>query len=287
MTTPSLEAIRPWSLGRVMDLVEAAGIDVSDWANFSRGAKWAAANPKYCYEWAFRGNGRIVVNMWLEDMEVRDSRIVLSGNIRENVASHRRPGGKGVWRRRGEATDAAIRSACELGIPLRMIICRGKLRDRDDPSAKASKVDARGLDPIPWTVQSYDDGSGAFLLVRGGSPGELVDQFDLPEIPDGPTERRTSTHQAFVRSAQVRLAVLRRADGHCEWCGQPGFRMPEERIFLETHHIKPLSEGGLDRINNVAALCPNHHREAHHGEAHERIRVGLQKRLRQSTIDES
>ena len=36
-------------------------------------------------------------------------------------------------------------------------------------------------------------------------------------------------------------------------------------VFLETHHIVPLSEGGADSVKNAAAVCPNHHREAHYG----------------------
>lgn len=37
-------------------------------------------------------------------------------------------------------------------------------------------------------------------------------------------------------------------------------------IYVETHHIIPLSEDGLDSEGNVVAICPNHHREAHHGQ---------------------
>ena len=33
--------------------------------------------------------------------------------------------------------------------------------------------------------------------------------------------------------------------------------------FLETHHIKWLSEGGDDSIQNTVALCPNCHRKMH------------------------
>jgi predicted HNH restriction endonuclease len=51
--------------------------------------------------------------------------------------------------------------------------------------------------------------------------------------------------------------------------------MPNGQVFLETHHIIPLSEGGGDVITNVAALCPNHHREAHHGSQAELIRAHL------------
>ena len=71
--------------------------------------------------------------------------------------------------------------------------------------------------------------------------------------------------KAFVRSAAVRAAVLARAKGRCEYCGKPGFATTLGEVFLETHHIVPFSKGGKDMISNGAAVCPNHHREAHHG----------------------
>lgn len=280
MGSPTLEDIRPWSLGRVIDLVEAAGVDVSDWANFSRGAKYAAANPRYCYEWAFQGNGRVVLNLWFEDMQVRNGEIVCEGNIRSVAARLVGAGTKAMVRKRAEATDDAIRNAYDLGVPVRVIVCRGKRAGGFDPSAQASKVRERGLDPMPWAVRAYDHMSGRYLIVRGASPQQVVDQFDLPEFSDGPTERRSLSGQRFVRDSRVRKEAMRRAAGHCEWCGQPGFSMPDGRVFLETHHVVPLGEDGPDRLDNVAALCPNHHREAHHGQDAEKIRQGLLRRLR-------
>jgi predicted HNH restriction endonuclease len=35
--------------------------------------------------------------------------------------------------------------------------------------------------------------------------------------------------------------------------------------YTEVHHIEPLSEGGEDVLENVACLCPAHHREVHIG----------------------
>ena len=35
--------------------------------------------------------------------------------------------------------------------------------------------------------------------------------------------------------------------------------------FLEVHHVKSLSDGGEDTLDNVIALCPNCHREKHYG----------------------
>ena len=36
-------------------------------------------------------------------------------------------------------------------------------------------------------------------------------------------------------------------------------------VFLEVHHIKWLSNGGEDSVENALALCPNCHRQAHYG----------------------
>jgi 5-methylcytosine-specific restriction protein A len=46
-------------------------------------------------------------------------------------------------------------------------------------------------------------------------------------------------------------------------------------IYLETHHVIPLSGNGVDHVRNVVAVCPNDHREAHHGERREEIRSRL------------
>jgi 5-methylcytosine-specific restriction protein A len=73
----------------------------------------------------------------------------------------------------------------------------------------------------------------------------------------------------------VRDAALCRAKGRCELCKQPGFRMVGGEIYLETHHVIPLSDNGADHVRNVVAVCPNDHREAHHGERREEIRSRL------------
>jgi hypothetical protein len=43
----ALVEIKPSTRQRVMDLVQAAGLDVTDWANYRGGAAKAATNPKY------------------------------------------------------------------------------------------------------------------------------------------------------------------------------------------------------------------------------------------------
>ena len=46
--------------------------------------------------------------------------------------------------------------------------------------------------------------------------------------------------------------------------------------FAEVHHIHPLAEGGEDTPQNVACICPSHHREAHHGKRAQIIRRALE-----------
>ncbi|WP_170319512.1 HNH endonuclease signature motif containing protein [Polyangium spumosum] len=55
--------------------------------------------------------------------------------------------------------------------------------------------------------------------------------------------------------------------------------MADGRVFLETHHVIPLAAGGPDTIANVVALCPNHHREAHHGAKRQEMSDKLLARL--------
>jgi 5-methylcytosine-specific restriction enzyme A len=72
----------------------------------------------------------------------------------------------------------------------------------------------------------------------------------------------------FLRNPDVVAEVLDRADGQCDGCGQPApfTKLTDGRPYLEVHHRKPLSEGGDDLPDNALALCPNCHREAHHGQ---------------------
>ena len=71
----------------------------------------------------------------------------------------------------------------------------------------------------------------------------------------------------FVRNPYVVAEVLKRASGYCEKCGSaaPFRRQKDGTPYLEVHHKKMLSRGGLDTVKNAIALCPNCHRECHYG----------------------
>lgn len=85
------------------------------------------------------------------------------------------------------------------------------------------------------------------------------------EIGNDDPEYHRRMSGSYVRDEKVRRAVLKRANGRCEECGELGFVDRKGKRFLETHHIISLSEQGADKPHNVIALCPNHHRQAHFG----------------------
>ena len=258
-----IDDLRPTAQNRVIDLVESAGLDISDWSNFKGGADKAASNPKYCYEWSYEDDEKqlIVLNLWYWNLEKIDGNIVQSLNLRKTSAD----ADSASQSRRAIKMDFSLQKATRLNIPLRVIICDGKKKGPNDTKATA---EMRLLDKESWYVGNYDSDSGECCLVRGARVALYVDQFNFidQETNDSSGKERTST--VYHRSPQIRENVLSRAKGHCEWCSEKGFVTKSGYIYLESHHIHPLSEGGADTIENVIALCPNHHREAKHLQRH-------------------
>lgn len=275
------ESLRPTERKRVMDLVAETGIDVSDWANYN--GRSPAANPKYCYEWVFRDERTTTVCLWFRDI-LADETGVLRYRLNprgyaENLRGHR---GRAGVAHRALLLDAALRDAYSRTQALRVIVVEGTQVDLEKETKRSSRVDRRLLDPLPWHVAEYDSASGMSLLLRGPPAPRFVDQFDPP--PASESEVRQRMVNVRDRSASVRAFVLARASGRCEFCGCEGFLRSDGGIYLETHHIVPLHEGGADSVSNVVALCPNHHREAHHGFERQTIRAALLRTVAEKTL---
>lgn len=268
MVDVALEELRPRGKRTVIDVVSEAGVDVSDWGNYAKGPQNAASNPKYCYEWAFVEPGRVVVlNLWFQKCEIDNDRVIQRNNFRQdalNFRKKRRPAPQ--WAARVERLDNAVRRAAFEGLPLRVVFVDGDMQDAANPDDGSSKVMLRGLDSEPWRVLFYDDETGEHVIERGVLNGPYIDQFNLDLVAKGSGGRSERTSFAFNRDGRVRDAALRRARGKCEYCDQPGFKTKSGALYLETHHIIPLAEGGADDISNVIAICPNDHRKAHFSE---------------------
>lgn len=84
----------------------------------------------------------------------------------------------------------------------------------------------------------------------------------------------------YERSEAIRAYVLRRAGSVCEACGKAApFHRMDGSPYLEPHHTRRRSDGAPDHPRWVGAICPNCHREIHHGVNGESLNRRLEERL--------
>lgn len=117
----------------------------------------------------------------------------------------------------------------------------GAARERAETSAR--KLEDNDLDDL---LAKYHAG----LAVRPARP------------------RASSATTRVYERDQLVIAIARKRAGHCcevPGCAHPQFIAADGKPYCEVHHVIPLAEGGEDRIENAACLCPSHHREVHHG----------------------
>jgi 5-methylcytosine-specific restriction protein A len=97
---------------------------------------------------------------------------------------------------------------------------------------------------------------------------ELRNRAYQAATPVSEGREREARQLYYQRSDDVRLYVLARAAGICESCRQPApFQRADGSVYLEPHHTRRVSDGGPDHPRWVGAICPNCHREIHHGAA--------------------
>lgn len=77
-------------------------------------------------------------------------------------------------------------------------------------------------------------------------------------------EKCEITTYKYKRDPYIAEFAKRQANGICQLCKmQAPFNTSDGKPYLETHHIKWLSEGGSDTIDNTVAVCPNCHKKLH------------------------
>lgn len=82
----------------------------------------------------------------------------------------------------------------------------------------------------------------------------------------------TETHGRRIERGSVGLWVKRYQGYRCQICSALGrdpiaFEDKDGIGFAEAHHVIPVSKGEAGSLShlNIMVLCPNHHRQAHHG----------------------
>jgi len=162
------------------------------------------------------------------------------------------------------------------------MVCAGfETRDAPDVDGRSREVMVFNLMPIEAAASGgQEEGATDLGLLWTISMDELRRRA-VGEARPG-VGHRENKRTVFERSEAIRVYVLRRAAGVCEACErQAPFTAADGRPYLEPHHIRRLSDGGPDDPISVAGVCPNCHREAHHGRDRETLNRGLSTRIRQ------
>lgn len=156
---------------------------------------------------------------------------------------------------------------------------RGRVKLDRDPYQEEqldAKGNTRNVWMFPLRLEEGGDMTPALPIERDLLEElELHKQGDASKLSDNELEQRASTIRGqagsrtvestqYDRSPWVSEYAKRRAGGVCQLCRKPApFVRANGTPYLETHHIKWLSDGGEDTIKNTVALCPNCHRKMH------------------------
>lgn len=122
-----------------------------------------------------------------------------------------------------------------------------------------SPADESWIFPYIWgKISGYElrDTFGP-TLVR-----EAIANYDATVLKKEPIKILIPEHEEFHRDPLLSESLKSVYDHRCQICGM-NFQFKYDEPFAETHHIRPLSENGLDMGENIIVTCPNHHRIIH------------------------
>lgn len=115
-------------------------------------------------------------------------------------------------------------------------------------------------------IETFESNGSLDLPHSGGTNLSMLRQKAYEALGEGSSRSSSKPCTIYQRSEDVRSYVLARSNGHCEACGDKApFLTKAGAPYLEPHHIRRLSDGGLDHPAHVAAICPNCHKQAHYG----------------------
>jgi predicted HNH restriction endonuclease len=107
-----------------------------------------------------------------------------------------------------------------------------------------------------------------------------LNEVQFPKGAEKAPTQKITTSAEYNRSPIVAEYILRNSSGICECCqNRAPFLRENDEPYLEIHHVKMLSEGGSDTITNTIAVCPNCHRELHHGMNRKHLQSALYERV--------
>ena len=98
--------------------------------------------------------------------------------------------------------------------------------------------------------------------VTTSSVPETAQAIDFPQPP----ERQEITTYRILRDTNLARRVKLLNKFQCQLC-EYSIVLPNGSRYAEAHHLRPLGQphNGLDVIENIVCLCPNHHAELDYG----------------------
>lgn len=213
-----LEALRPTVSTRVRDLVERAGVDVSDWAINIQGEVIANPNTNTYRnsQWTFGGLEQpIVVCIWWGHLEIELDLIIHTGSAKGFItglgdkltSSERTPAEAQRLRnkiQKAQAFDRAISEAYRKMRPVRLILLDGETEGIETAEVASSHASKRRLDEANWYVHEYDPYSGDYKLVREVLPPSRPTPDPFGDVNDPADE---SDFQVLLNASELNQTV--------------------------------------------------------------------------------
>lgn len=157
-----------------------------------------------------------------------------------------------------------------------------KLETQTDGKRKGDKL----VKYILQLVEEYDDQN---TLFQDPLENILLEPSEFYNLRKKALEHANKPSKSNIvvlteyknRSIEIKKYALLRANGQCENCGKDAPFVNSNNIpFLEVHHIFSLADDGPDHPINVAAICPNCHREAHYGQDMQTLKDKLSEKIK-------
>ncbi|MGX5873021.1 HNH endonuclease, partial [Burkholderia gladioli] len=300
-TNPNVEALENLAPRRkevIYDILVRANISVAGWHRRKDGSEVEdyRSNPQFCYNWSFGSPAEgYVLCLWHGTLQAENGIPFFAESVldtanelkriaddpTESTSARSRAVDQSV---RALNLDAAIRESYERRMAVRVIVCDGDRRSRDELAEKASAVSRRILDTEPWYVHRHDSVSGECLIVRGVKPDLDTEPVRSGEDETDETEEEIQQRAIKTRRGQKEfrdrlLAAYRRR------CAVTGSMVD---AVVEAAHIVPHAQKTDYLTRNGILLRADIHTlfDEHLLTIDTRYRVKLSKRIQHSEYKE-
>ena len=128
--------------------------------------------------------------------------------------------------------------------------------EKRDPVKKAQRQKAKGK--LRTVVKNNSREECEKLKQEKEKPQKQTPSLEAKtKLSSKKTQKRKALPAETIHRVQLR------DQGRCSHIDPHSQKRCGARRFLEIHHIKPLSEGGSDDVDNLQLLCSGHHKMVH------------------------